>query len=164
MYTVKEYKPIINTNLQLSFEKFLKTFNFDTFMTVTFRKRLQADTVKKLLRSYLAHINDDEIDFYKKFMYSWIFIEKNTFSSQSHAHLLVKDLDPSKYPLLEQMLKESFGYAQIKQCHENSIPYIARKYATERLLTYEPMCIHSKRRKRLNENAVTANEDLIRNE
>ena len=156
MYTVKQYKPISNTGIQLAFENYLKTFNLDTFITITFRKRLQADTVKKLLHSFLAHINDKEIDYYKKFIYSWIFIEKNTSDCGSHVHLLVKGLDPDKYVLLEQLLKESFGYAQIKSCHDNSIPYIANKYVTNRLLDYQPMRINSKRRKRFNDNAPTA--------
>ena len=146
MNTVKEYQPIMNTGIQLAYENLIRKNNFDTFITITFRAKYQQDTIKKKIRDFLAHVNDNDVIFYENLLNTWLFIERNSYNSSNHVHLLAKDLDPDKYPLLEKELFK-FGHSQVKRCHDNSIPYLASKCATNKLLDDQPMCIHSRRDK-----------------
>ena len=144
MNTVKEYEPIINTGIQLAFETWVKKNNFDTFITITFRAKYQPGTINKKIRDFLAHINDNDVIFYENSLSAWIFIEKNSFSSFSHAHLLTKGINPDKYQLLEKELFK-LGHSEVKACHDNSVPYLASKYGKNSLLDNQFIRIHSRR-------------------
>ncbi len=144
MIALTDFKPIINTNLQLAYEHLIKVHEFTTFITITFRENLHPDTIKKKIRDFLAHINDKDVIFYEKVLYAWIFIERNSYSRYNHVHLLTKNIDPDKYPLLEKELYK-FGRSQVKASHNNTIAYVAKKYSTEKLLDDQLMTIHSRR-------------------
>jgi hypothetical protein len=147
MRSSKEFKPIINTGKQLEYEVMLKGLHFDTTMWVTFRQECSVSTAKHQLSRFFKHLNDGEVDFYKRVIYAWAFYEKND-DNGVHVHLLVKGLDPDHYQLLEETLLKTFGHAEVKACHDNSVPYVAQKYGTTKLVYDEPMRINSHRRQR----------------
>ncbi|MBF0571989.1 MAG: hypothetical protein HQL12_08995 [Candidatus Omnitrophica bacterium] len=93
MNTVKKYEPIINTGIQKAFENLITKNNFDTFITITFRAKYRPETIKKKVRDFLAHINDNDVIFYENLLNTWIFIEMNSYNCSNHVHLLAKGLN-----------------------------------------------------------------------
>ena len=133
--------------LEIALKEFLERGNHDIWVTLTFRNTVTPSLAKKKFKYFFKTLNKPGEAFFKKYILSWVFVEKNKVKDGVHIHALVKGIAPALCRKLERKCKEFFGESRIKPMHEGVIPYLCEKYNTSSLEDWGFVKINSKRRK-----------------
>lgn len=138
---------INNKQLRTDFDKFMRRFPYEIWMTVTFRKSVSVSTAKKQFKHFLKTLNSKNTIFYHKYIRLWIFYEQNKVRDGMHIHALIDGIDTSKCQLLEQKCCIRFGESKVTAGHKNVIPYVSQKYNSPSLLDFDYYKINARLRK-----------------
>ena len=139
---------ISRTNLRTNFEKFLRRFDFDMFITITFKEPTSEMKAKRMLKRFFKYLNTADEKFYHNFIYLWVFFEQNKKCDGTHIHALINGIRLSKSQSLEQRCFDYFGQSKVTAVHPGVLPYISRKYTSPNLVDYDYLKINSRLRYR----------------
>jgi len=127
-------------------KEFLEKDKWDTWLTVTFRTPVTSSLAKKKFKYFFKTLNKPDEEFFKKYILSCVFVERNKVKKGFHIHALVKGVAPSLCSRLEEKCREYFGESRVMPVHEGVIPYLCDKYDTSSLEDWRFFKINSRLR------------------
>jgi hypothetical protein len=126
----------------------------DIYFTATFKSRTLAESAEKAFKYFLkCRLNQPGKTFFKKFVMCWAFFDKVDKRGGIHIHALLKNIDPSLAPSLQEKCKEFFGQSDVRP-YDHSLPkhrsashYLAEKVVRGELDHYDFYKINCKFRR-----------------
>ncbi|MBF0620045.1 MAG: hypothetical protein HQL19_07750 [Candidatus Omnitrophica bacterium] len=116
------------------YQELLDSFQWDVFVTITFRKRATTAWAIHAVKCFLKHLNSREVQFFKKFVRCFVFSEKYGQREGIHLHLLIQGIDPSMAGALERKCLNIFGESAVKP-YDHSLPRLASFYLAEKCIS-----------------------------
>ena len=85
--------------------------NWDIFASFIPKSPTSASLAKRSFKNFFKNLNNPRygVKFYEKYIYSWVFIEKNSFRRGCHIHTLVRGIDPALAPQLQEVSRKYFS-------------------------------------------------------
>ena len=134
------------TLLRTAFNEFLGRENWTLWITITFRNPTTKDLAHRRFKYFLKTLNNDQEEFYAKYVYAVIFYEFEGFRKGVHIHSIVNNISSDKARLLEAECKRVFGESKVVPMHEGVKEYLAKKYGSAKLADFDYLKINSKYR------------------
>lgn len=127
-------------------EAHLRSFKWDLFLTITFRKETSYITAVKKLKYFFKRLNTKETFFFNRYVCTYVFFEENPGRRGVHIHCLLRGINPSSAYLLERKCLEFFGNSQVRPYDEedNAAKYLAKKYGSKYLRGFDLIKISAK--------------------